>query len=1073
MNTPPSPAEFYRSHRPEYFSDSETVEAIVLPREHLAFELDQIATNQKQDSFETFCRRLAEKFIAPNLIPQVGPTGGGDAKVDSQTHPVSDEVADRWFIPNNAWDKDQKWAFAISAKKEWKGKLKSDVAKIVATGRGYTLIYFMTNQAVAAKKKAEAESEMKQQFAIDVIILDREWMLEKIYTNTITDLAVDSLNLSSAYKQSAKTIGPKDAVRLKMLTELEEKISDVNRYGFKDFQLVEDCLQAAILSRILEKPREEVDGRFQRALRFCDEVNNQRQRGRVHYQWAWTNMYWYNDYKSFIREFNSYKSTLSAFPSATDLELYSNMVTSLRGLSLLQPDEIAALGVSFPDEETKFIDFLTTVANEVDRKCLSLIAKSHLAIHRAMDALDQGGSADEYLENLRTYFNDSQEFIEYPFELFRPLTDVLGKALPDNKTFDTLVDTVASISEKRSSLRTAGEAFFRRGLQKREAKLHKESVVYFGKAVLKLAKEETQEDLFHVLFALGESYASLGLIYAANNCLASACNIALDEFRQNGILRRQAYDCARLLATHELLIGRVAPFLAWQNALWTFADRLNLVNDNQALGMVDAFLSVRLLNAKGQDDMIAMLPDILEQQALWLSLDACRYKLGYVELIENLYAKVDVKNETEAHRYFEMLADQPFEDQTIHPVDFMDENMVRQTSIILGCRFNVSFERNPNTMMIADMLLAFLESFFSTSLDEVQPNMESVEIEIKTTGASSFLFSAKGVASNTYQLEVDPRIVETDYRSKFQSAVFDFIALILSRNFAGGTRSYLDTLFKKEEVVERLALVFEYKKFIINILGDPAELLFHTWVKPGMKTFPTKRTTPLQFGKVFRDDERKATELKTAGHDKRTIISIVDNTLWDAAKWRGFGFFADAEGLGVFMAFENEDAGQKIFDGWIEKFGREDKNEVIKITIVKGVDKLNPHWYRVHISKSLDLDVFKTTDLVIAASRNLEMTPNSPVNLTNLIEGFKYFKKFRFCPVKLVDKQRGGIVPYLEKSIVKKALFIKNAWELGVNDLEAVIIRKGDRPIIPDHVKNAPVLEVLKKRETDPIQNKQ
>ncbi|MBW2558765.1 MAG: hypothetical protein JRD69_08060 [Deltaproteobacteria bacterium] len=127
------PSEFYKIRRPEYFSDSEIINEVVLPREVLAYELSIISTNQKQDEFETLCRRLAEKFITPNLIPQVGPTGGGDGKTDSETYPVSIAVSDRWFIPENGWDKDEKWAFAISAKKAWKGKAKGDIKKIVET----------------------------------------------------------------------------------------------------------------------------------------------------------------------------------------------------------------------------------------------------------------------------------------------------------------------------------------------------------------------------------------------------------------------------------------------------------------------------------------------------------------------------------------------------------------------------------------------------------------------------------------------------------------------------------------------------------------------------------------------------------------------------------------------------------------------------------------------------------------------------------------------------------------------------------------------------------------------------
>jgi len=68
-----TPSELYRMRRPEYFSDSEITYSIKLTREQLSFELDKLSSNQKQDEFETLCRRLAEKFISPNLIPQVGP----------------------------------------------------------------------------------------------------------------------------------------------------------------------------------------------------------------------------------------------------------------------------------------------------------------------------------------------------------------------------------------------------------------------------------------------------------------------------------------------------------------------------------------------------------------------------------------------------------------------------------------------------------------------------------------------------------------------------------------------------------------------------------------------------------------------------------------------------------------------------------------------------------------------------------------------------------------------------------------------------------------------------------------
>jgi hypothetical protein len=40
-------------------------------------------------------------------------------------------------------------------------------------------------------------------------------------------------------------------------------------------------------------------------------------------------------------------------------------------------------------------------------------------------------------------------------------------------------------------------------------------------------------------------------------------------------------------------------------------------------------------------------------------------------------------------------------------------------------------------------------------------------------------------------------------------------------------------------------------------------------------------------------------------------------------------------------------------------------------------------------------------------------------------------------------------------------LIVKDAWEIGENDIDRVVIRENDRPIIPDGNTNAPVLKIL------------
>ena len=140
--------EFYKKTHPEQFSDSILVKKGNLDRDMFDYYLESLTSKNLEKAFEEFCRKLAESEVCPNLLPQTGPTGGGDSKVDSETYPVSKEISDRWYFGNAATS--ERWAFAISAKKDWKSKVKSDVAKIVSVnqqeGRGYTKVFFMSNQ---------------------------------------------------------------------------------------------------------------------------------------------------------------------------------------------------------------------------------------------------------------------------------------------------------------------------------------------------------------------------------------------------------------------------------------------------------------------------------------------------------------------------------------------------------------------------------------------------------------------------------------------------------------------------------------------------------------------------------------------------------------------------------------------------------------------------------------------------------------------------------------------------------------------------------------------------------------
>jgi hypothetical protein len=207
-----SPREFLKARRPERFSDSEPVSVPVLDRSMLEYHLGTLTNRSQEADFARFALRLAEREVCPNLLPQTGPTGGGDSKVDTETYPVADGLSLVWYSGIGREASSERWAFAFSAKKDWRPKVKSDVAKIAATGRGYTKAIFITNQFVPDKARADVEDKLRVKHGIDVRILDRTWILDKVFGNRHEQLAIDELRLSTSIRPQVQK-GPLDLHR--------------------------------------------------------------------------------------------------------------------------------------------------------------------------------------------------------------------------------------------------------------------------------------------------------------------------------------------------------------------------------------------------------------------------------------------------------------------------------------------------------------------------------------------------------------------------------------------------------------------------------------------------------------------------------------------------------------------------------------------------------------------------------------------------------------------------------------------------------------------------------------------
>lgn len=322
------PSAFYRREHPDYFSDTTEIAEPVLTRDILAFHLDQITAAKKEREFEDFCRRLCEHEICPNLLPQTGPVGGGDSKTDTSTYPVAPELgSSRWWTGHTA-PANEDWAFAFSAKKDWKTKAKQDIAKIASLSRHYARAYFVTNQAVSDKSRANLETELTKKYGIDVRILDRTWLLERVITNHHERLAVQTLALQVPVPRERR-VGPLDAQRSAKLDALLSKLRKSDPAKTDDYIQYQDYLRAAKLASSLERPRDEVDALFQKARDLALRSNYVPAIIRAHYQHAWRSHFWYNDPATAERILDVMLPYLEQLQDAELCELFNNLCSVL------------------------------------------------------------------------------------------------------------------------------------------------------------------------------------------------------------------------------------------------------------------------------------------------------------------------------------------------------------------------------------------------------------------------------------------------------------------------------------------------------------------------------------------------------------------------------------------------------------------------------------------------------------------------------------------------------------------------------------------------------------------------
>lgn len=1071
--------EFYKKTHPEQFSDSVLVKKGNLSRDMFDYYLESLTSKNLEKTFEEFCRKLAESEVCPNLLPQTGPTGGGDSKVDSETYPVSKEISDRWYFGNTAAS--ERWAFAISAKKDWQSKVKSDVVKIVSVnqqeGRGYTKIFFMSNQYVPDKKRAQVEDELRNLHGLDIRILDRNWILDKVFSSPQNiDMTISVFGFSESFRDEVK-MGSQD---LKRKQEFEENEQILASQQTKQSELVSLAQRNVILARELEYPLHQLLGLIDRSIRLSAEKGSTIDHANAVRDAAWTVYWWYEDKNHYYRFYKDYEKLVV---ESQNVHLFIDLITLWINLfSLSLNDNTFSI-----DEHTQILkDEYSRYTGDPSKPNTAIEAKAAFQLIRFF----LGDDPDTIVDDIILILKASSGHLDLDI---RPLCRAIQEfpVFENTKRFPEMFERSVDIMSEQKRNIEAAKLLMNRGRKLKDEKPYK-ALIYFSRTLSKLYSEESKELLSFVVLDMADIFQSIGLYWAARNFYYYDFVLCLNQYFKYGDVSPVLFMSAYSLKNIELRLGHVLNAIVFH--------RFSLIAEHIYPGEIrskddkgdsfDYVLALQLLRTPYETaKRLGEFPAFLDEQGLSFSRVAMKYELGHYD--EEMLAELG--GSTEA--FDDVIGkwkDQPALKQMVNVPWYGSEDSCSLHSRVLGCsiRVNSSAPYNHGEFELAATILATIESFLGSGLPNKLISLHgAIEINLRYDNSTQELVRILHPAETPSSIEVVFRDYDSQNIVHEQELFSDFMSGLLAevisimfpipselakiekmvQNDAAFDRSgvFANSLFFGMEVLGKEA--FYYPALVYDY---PCLEMTRTQKSPITSASRLETAKPAELPQNVVFDVPLNTDFAKISNTNMYTSSIINIPAWNQAQWKGVMFMAyKGHCVPPVLSFVfGTDYGKAIWEDWRKLMGNHDINNRLGIRIIKGIDRKHPNWYRVAIGpNSFSSD--SGEDLFIASlpMRLHTMQPSSDANLKMFESEFGKYQEFFLCPAYMPDRTAEPSV-YTELAIKmnRESIIICNASDILENDfLSVCAIIPGDDPIIPKDKENSPIMGILRRKKSD------
>lgn len=1039
-----------RARRPENYSDTTDRTAYELDPDVFAHHLETLTARNQTHDFEIFSRKLCERAVCPNLRPATGPEGGGDSKADTETGPVAEELTRNWYV-GDANGATERWAFAFSAKKTWAAKARADVKALVETGRGYSQIIVVTSQNARGKTRAALEDELTAKYGVRVWIHDRNWILQQVFDHDRRDLAYHYLGVGREVTDPTR-LGASDYSRTQRLADIEKDLADPDHYAGMERQSVTEALLAAKLSRGLERPRLETDGRLSRAIRLADRHGPYHKRMETRFEALWTALWWFDDFTALDEGYDAFAELALVSDDAIDLAFVSSLTQML--FTAVRQGVMTEAAAQLRERCGRLIARLETVAANAERPNNALEARSLLQMQRMNLAFldDDEAAISACWPAFSEILREARSLAEFDAEQFAKLIDAMGHAAGDDPDFGRLAEEVADFVADRSSATEGAKVRLNRAKQL-SAQRPLEKIRLLGRAAYDLGKKESAEAFIDAMQQLSLAYQAAGLFWAARASAIAAAAAISRESEAEGQIDLALLPTLELLAGQVLMLRHMPEAALVMQMLW-LARHLPLDDESQAKlaeshHRLDLCLASQLTNATALElQQLEDYPDLFEAAGLGVASTMLAYALGYeAELrAEGVFPAIDSPETVE--RQASMIASMSASDDL--RADLVGRRAGPQTlsTIVLGARVAAHFAPTDVSILVAETVLAGVEVGFATGLElEVTAFAEAFDIEVlEVEGLAAPEFRVdrdRQRGELRWPAEVNPGTYKTAAKTpEFLTEVAQQVlgAMCAGKDLLAAVRTILD----QHLGAERMALVtttptsfHRLFRFWVARLEKLTDQPLRTYAlrtdRPTIQRIEPPRSPADPGSEGGDDDERGAPPGQN--HRQLEVQSVIDMRLWDRAVWRGVGYATAGPGVPPILGlqFEDEAAARAIFEGWRRRFGDHDRDADIDLTLVTGITPDRPADYLALVgSRPRTPHPAAKAGGILSPTRLLTLRCEDDGNLRRFLAARPGDGRYLLLPATIRD---GAMNLLMDLAVGKQALTVVRAQDLKPRDM--------------------------------------